>query len=71
MKQLINDKRDEQLRREAFEAYARSCACVEAGGEFYEEGRRYAVLAERILSELDKPGTEDRTLLQHLKELFR
>ena len=70
MKRILFKVEDERLRREAFEAYARSCACAESGEEYYAEGRSYAARAMELLRSLDRPGTEDEELIRRIELLL-
>ena len=68
MREALCVREDERLRREAFEAYARSCACIEAG--FFAEGRRYAAKAKELSCCIERQNTGDRELLRRIEELF-
>lgn len=70
MKRILYKGEDERLRREAFEAYARSCACAESGETYYPAGRKYAALAQELLRGLERPRAEDEELMRRIELLF-
>jgi len=66
VKEFSARKEDTQLRREAFEAYARACACSEMRGD----GREYAQKALALLSAISEPDAGDRELMENIEGLF-